>query len=130
MYLSLMQLTFVLGSTKTNPRNFVDLGRNLGSPFSLFSSLSRVKQQEWALLPLISLFVQLKLKLNGWPTLRHVSTIVRVRFWPKAIYSVSVHAQIISHELNPSHFPTFEIFVNNLVPRSHATPINPKNVKF
>ena len=64
-----------------------------------------------------------------WPTSCYVYTLVQVRFWPEAIYSISIHVQIISHELNSSHFPTFEIFVNNLVPGSHSTPITPKNVK-
>ena len=58
-----------------------------------------------------------------------MSTLVQVRFLPEVIYFISVQVQIISHELNSSHFPIFKIFVNNLVPRSHWTPITPKNMK-
>ena len=80
----------------------------------------------FALIPLLS---QLQLKLNVWATSCHMSTLVQVQFRLEAIYSASVQVQIISHELNPSHLPTFEIFVNNLVLESHSTPITPKNVK-
>ena len=54
------------------------------------------------------------------PTSCHMSTLVRVRFRPEAIYSASIQVPILSYELNPSHLQTFEIFVNNLVPKSHS----------
>ena len=50
-------------------------------------------------------------------------------FGSKVIYSIFIQIQIISHEINSSHFSTSEIFVNNLVLGSHWAPITPKNVK-
>ena len=92
-------------------------------------SLSIKTRKNGLFLALIPLLSQLKFKLDVWPMSCHVSTLVRVRFLPEAIYFVSVQVKIISHELNSSHFPTSEIFVNNLVPGSHWTPVTPKNVK-
>ena len=99
--------------------------RRLGSPLSLFSSLSCVNRQEkWALFVIIPLLSQLSLSWMCGPRRATCPP-----SWLETIYSVSIQVQIISHELNPSHFPIFEIFVNNLVPGSHSTPITPKNVK-
>ena len=59
----------------------------------------------------------------------HVSTLAPVRFWQEAIYSVSFQVQIISHELNPSHFSNFKVFINDLISGSYSTPTTSKNVK-
>ena len=59
----------------------------------------------------------------------HVSTHAQVRFWPEVIYFISIQVHIISHKLDSSHFSTSKIFLNNLVPGRHWTPITPKNVK-
>ena len=64
-----------------------------------------------------------------WPTSCHVSTLAQVRFWPEATHFASVQVPIVSHELNPIHFLTFEISINILVPESHSTPITLKNVR-
>ena len=49
----------------------------------------------------------------------HMSTLIWIKFFPEATHSVSVQVQILSCELNSSNFPNSEIFVNNLVLRSH-----------
>ena len=99
------------------------------SYFPLLPSLSRSRPRNGLFFALIPFLSKLKLKLDVWPMSCHVSTLARVRFWPKATHPVSVQVQIISHELNASHFSTFKIFVNNLVPGSHSTHITSKNVK-
>ena len=88
-----------------------------------------VNKEKWALLALIPLLSQLKFKLDVWPTSCHMSTLVQVRLWPEEFYFVTSQVQIISHELESSHFLTFEIFVNNLVPEGHWTAVTTKNVK-
>ena len=92
-------------------------------------SLNQTRKMGFFFFAQIPLFPQLKFKLDVWPTSCHMSTHVRVQFWLEATHSTSVQVQIISHELNSSHFSTSEIFVNNLIPRSHWTPITPKNVE-
>ena len=95
------------------------------SPLSL-----SIKPRNWALFfSIIPLLSQLKFKLDVWTTSCHVSTLVRVRFWPEAIYFIFVQVQIISHELDSSDFPTSKIFVNNIVPGNHWKLVFPKNVK-
>ena len=91
---------------KIDQQNFIDRGRKPWlSSFSLLLFPS-VKKKNWAPLALIPLLPQLKFKLDVWPMSCHVSTIVRVRFWPKVIYCILVQVQIISHELNSSRFLT------------------------
>ena len=114
---------------KTDQRNSVDRGRKPWlSSFSILLSLT-IKTKKWALFALIPLLSQLKLKLDVWPTSCHVSTLARVRLWPEATHSASVQVQIISHELNPSHFPIFKISVNNLILGSYSTTITLKNMR-
>ena len=124
------ELLFSARRKPTNKTSQILEGSLWLSYFSLLLSLSLDQTRKigffFSLIPLLS---QLKFKLDMWPMSCHVSTFVQVQFWPEATHFASVQVQITSHETNSSQFPTSDIFVNNIVLRSHWTPITPKNVK-
>ena len=62
-----------------------------------------IKPGNGLLFTLIPRLSKLKFKLDLWPTSCHMSTLVRVRLRPEAIYFISVQVQVISHELDSSH---------------------------